>query len=109
MRSAARANPNQHPMTEEQIESLRINILRQLKTAAPMSLNIDALRMGAKLQGFDLGPDEYAQRKTIQVQCEHLADPTINFVRLADAKFSQAVKRYTITAPGSEWLAEQGY
>jgi hypothetical protein len=34
---------------------------------------------------------------------------TINFVRVADAKFSQAVKRYTITAPGREWLAEQGF
>lgn len=96
-------------MTNEQIERLRINILRQLNAAAPMSLPIDAIRMGARTEGFDLGPDEHAQRKTIQIECEHLADPAINLVRLADAKFSQAVKRYTITAPGREWLAEQGF
>jgi hypothetical protein len=96
-------------MTNEQTELLRINLLRQLKASAPLSLTIDALRTGARLEGFDLGPDEHAQRKTVQIECEHLADATINFVRVADAKFSQAVKRYTITAPGREWLAEQGF
>lgn len=96
-------------MSHEQIEKLRINILRQLKSADPMSLTIDALRTGARLEGFDLGSDEHAQRRAIQIECDHLADAAINLVRLADAKFSVVVKRYRITAPGREWLAEQGF
>lgn len=90
-------------MSEEEIRRLRINLLRQLKAAAPMTLAIPALLTGARMEAF------LADDRIIETELKHLADPDINLARRVKDKFSVAVKRYEITAAGREWLAEEGF
>ena len=88
----------------EQLERLRINILRQCKAAGgDLGLAISALQVGAKLEAFKVEDEVIAE------QCLHLSDPQLGLLRVADQRFSTAVKRYVITALGREWLEVRGF
>lgn len=89
--------------TAQETERLRINLLRQLKNVDPMPVSLDALRVGVKMEGFA------ADERAIAVECEHLADPEVGLIRLADQLFSKAVKRFKLTAKGREWLEGMGF
>lgn len=86
-----------------EIERLRVNLLRQLKAADPMSLSIDRLRIGAMMEGFVVTDREVA------IECEHLSDPDVGFIRLSEQPFSMAVKRFKLAAKGREWVEQQGF
>lgn len=90
-------------MNEEEVRRFRINILRQLKAVAPMSLAVPAIVVGARMEAFTIDDRQAA------VELDHLCDPSIGFVREVEEKFSRSVKRYKLTAEGREWLAGEGF
>lgn len=91
------------PDKNESTLRLRTNLLRQLDCAAPGSLKISTLLIGAHDEAFRV--DE----RQIEIECAHLADPEVGMIRRETSALGAGVKRYALTAKGRDYLAEAGF
>lgn len=87
----------------EETERLRINLLRQLDAAGTASLRDTTLRCGALDEGFT------ADLHRILVECDHLADPGVGFLREEPRPLGAGVKRFKLTSKGRDFLRANGY
>lgn len=90
-------------MTPETTKLFRINLLRQLKAAAPQPLPVPALLTGARLEAFKAEADD------VERELEYLREMDPPFVARHAEAFSSAVKRYRILPAGREWLEMEGF
>jgi hypothetical protein len=87
-------------MTSEQIELLRLAVLRQLNTTR-IAMSLQVICMGVKIAGFKL-PETEVERE-LEYLCEK------NWVKPVRSEISKGVRNYKITSTGTEYLEEQGY
>ena len=81
-------------------EQLRINLLRQLEAAGPLGFTEAALLSGARTQGYPVTETD------VRRELEYLADPAKGLVTVPPKLMSPEMRRYKITSPGRDWLAE---
>ncbi len=88
-------------MNPAHTESFRINLLQQLRAAAPSSLAVGTLVTGAILAGFSAANTDF-----VRSALSYLADKGL--VADVPKPISPENKRWRITAAGTDTLAEAG-
>ena len=91
------------PDKNEATLRLQTNILRQLAAAAPSSLKISTLLIGARDEAFRVDERE------IEVECAYLSDPEVGLIRREQGTLGAGVKRYILAPKGRDYLTEQGF